>query len=122
MPYKVGFKLDNGKTLWLKQTYAHIADAEKAIKDETATLRTQGIRIASSHIAKIVWGIYSTFKNPSKSNYFDTGWYTKSGTFALEEPYAMVYKTKEEAVKVMNTISFFDPSRKYEVKEIKKTL
>lgn len=53
MPYKVGFKLDDGKTLWLSKTYASKSYAEKVMKRERASLLAAGVKLTTPYVVKI---------------------------------------------------------------------
>ena len=52
MPYKIGFKLDDGRTLWLKQTYASKSYAEKVMKRERAKLLEMGVKLTIPYVVK----------------------------------------------------------------------
>lgn len=119
MPYKVGFRLDNDKKMWLTETYSSKSDAERVMKKERASLLAEGIPISYSFVAEILWGVYATIKK-SYDYHPKKGWYNKYGTFVPEEGLAQGYRTKKEAIETMNILSQTTPEYKYEVKEVKK--
>lgn len=53
MPYKIGFKLDNGKMLWLTKTYASKSYAEKVMKRERQTLLNAGVKLNVPYIVPV---------------------------------------------------------------------
>lgn len=53
MQYKIGFKLDDGRTLWLKQTYASKSYAEKVMKRERTKLLEMGVKLTIPYVVKV---------------------------------------------------------------------
>lgn len=53
MPYKIGFRLDNGKMLWLTKTYASKSYAEKVMKRERIKLLNAGVKLNIPYIVPV---------------------------------------------------------------------
>lgn len=69
MSYKIGFRLDNGKMLWLTKTYASKSYAEKVMKRERQTLLDAGVKLNVPYVVKTE---ETTNKQSRKPSYPDT--------------------------------------------------
>lgn len=73
MPYKVGFKLDDGRTLWLTKTYSSKTYADKAAKRERALLKADGVKIKSATIKETGVTLATRSTEPGKTSKVPSG-------------------------------------------------
>lgn len=98
MPYKVGFKLDNGEMMWLKQTYASKSYAEKIMVKEYARLCAEGTKIRLPYVREVKDAPKPVARKPARagnSNYTKGAWYFYNSyclNFTPEYRFAKVIK------------------------------